>query len=41
MLDRYITEGVCEDIRIKEKIDTMHEHNKFKLELMPSYQPGH
>lgn len=37
VLDRYIRTGVCEDPAVKEKIDLLHEKNKFKLELMPSF----
>lgn len=39
-LNQYIRTGVIEDTNIKEKIDTMHQKNLFKLELMPSYQSG-
>lgn len=38
MLDRYIREGICEDERVKERIDTMHEKNLFKLQLMPCFE---
>ncbi len=38
VLDRYIRTGEIEDIDIKEKIDSMHEKNLFKLQLMPSFQ---
>lgn len=38
MLDKYIREGVCEDLQIKSKIDRMHELNLHKLQLMPSYR---
>ena len=38
-LDRYIRTEFCEDAKIKEKIDTMHQANKFKLEPMPSFEP--
>lgn len=38
VLDRYIREGVCEDENIKAKIDTMHERNLFKLQLMPVFE---
>lgn len=38
-LDKYIRTGVCENEQVKEKIDRMHELNKFKLELMPSFKP--
>lgn len=34
VLDRYIREGICDDESIKNKIDYLHEKNKFKLELM-------
>lgn len=34
ILDRYIREGICEDKETKDKIDYLHEKNKFKLELM-------
>ena len=40
MLDRYIREGVCEDEVAKARIDDLHKRNLFKLELMPSFQPG-
>lgn len=38
-LDKYIREGVCEDAALKERIDTLHERNLFKLQLMPSFRP--
>ncbi|MHC1722178.1 MAG: NAD(+) synthase [Aminipila sp.] len=38
VLDRYITKGICEEKDIKDKIDSMHAKNKFKLELMPSFE---
>jgi len=38
MLDTYIREGICEDAAIKEKIDTLHKRNLFKLELMPCFE---
>jgi len=38
-LDRYIRTGVCEDAAVKERIDTLHARNLFKLQLMPSFQP--
>ena len=37
-LDKYIRTGVCENQKIKQKIDIMQEKNKFKLELMPSFK---
>lgn len=41
-LNKYIRTGVCEDETIKERINTMHEKNLFKLLPMPSYEynPG-
>ena len=39
-LDRYIREGIIEDQEKKEKIDRMHRQNLFKLQLMPSFDPG-
>lgn len=39
-LDKYIREGICEDINIKKRIDNLHAMNKFKLEPMPSYKPS-
>ena len=38
VLDRYIRTGEIDDEDIKNKIDTMHEKNLFKLQLMPSFQ---
>ena len=38
VLDRYIRTGEIEDKEIKEKIDHLHELNKFKLELMPHFE---
>lgn len=38
VLDRYIRTGEIEDKKIKEKIDYLHELNKFKLELMPHFE---
>lgn len=40
MLDKYIREGVIDDLEIKAKIDSMHERNLFKLQLMPSFMPS-
>ncbi len=39
-LDRYIRTGKIDDPQKKERIDTLHRQNLFKLELMPSYDPG-
>lgn len=38
-LDVYIRTGVIEDPVKKERIDTLHKRNLFKLELMPSFRP--
>lgn len=38
MLDRYIREGICEDLKTKNRIDELHKRNKFKLELMPCFK---
>lgn len=38
VLDKYIREGVCDDPVIKEKIDTLHKRNLFKLQLMPCFE---
>lgn len=38
ILDRYIREGICEDLEIKKKIDMLHKKNLFKLQLMPCYE---
>ncbi|MBQ6818850.1 MAG: NAD(+) synthase [Clostridia bacterium] len=38
-LDRYIRDGVIEDVHIKELIDTKHKNNLFKLEMMPIFEP--
>jgi NAD+ synthase len=38
-LDRYIREGVCEDEKIREKIEKLHAINMHKLKLMPCFYP--
>lgn len=38
VLDKYIRTGVCDDTRAKERIDYLHEKNKFKLALMPVFE---
>lgn len=38
-LDRYIREGVIDDMSKKEIIDKKHKMNLFKLSLMPSFVP--
>lgn len=40
ILNRYIRTGKIDDMAVKEKIDSMHRKNLFKLQLMPSYQSG-
>ena len=37
VLDRYIRTGEIEDEAVKERIDTLHNRNLFKLQLMPSF----
>lgn len=39
-LDRYIRTGEIEDVAIKNKIDTLHKNNLFKLKTIPSYRQG-
>ena len=39
-LDKYIRTGICENPEIQALIDKKHLQNKFKLELMPSYEYG-
>ena len=38
-LDKYIRTGEIENPETKERIDRLHRINKFKLELMPSFNP--
>ena len=38
-LNKYIRTGVCEDADIKEKIDTKHKNNLFKLQPIPTFNP--
>lgn len=38
-LDRYIRDGIEPETAVKEKIDTLHRRNLFKLQLMPSFDP--
>lgn len=38
-LDRYIRTGEIDDAAHKERIDTLHKRNLFKLQLMPAFQP--
>ncbi len=39
VLDRYIRTGEIDSLEIKEKIDTLHKNNLFKLKPMPSFTP--
>jgi NAD+ synthase len=39
-LDRYIRTGEIEDQEKKARIDRLHKLNLFKLEMMPSFDPG-
>lgn len=39
VLDKYIRTSEIEDEEVKKRIDTMHEKNLFKLQLMPSFHP--
>jgi NAD+ synthase len=41
VLDRYIRDGVCEDLETKARIDRLHTINEFKLKPIPcfEYQP--
>jgi len=40
VLDRYIREGVCEDARTKDRIDSLHVSNLHKLVEMPYFEPS-
>ena len=37
-LDRYIRDGVCEDEKAKEKIDSLHRMNLHKVNPMPTFR---
>ena len=39
VLDEYLRTGRIDNQGTKAKIDSMHERNKFKLELMPCFEP--
>lgn len=39
-LDIYIRTGKIENEETKKRIDTLHERNLFKLQLMPSFKPS-
>ena len=38
-LDKYIREGVCEDVKTREKIEWLNQINLHKLKLMPCFRP--
>lgn len=38
VLDEYIRTGRCEDKKVKDKIDFLHEKNKFKMEPMARFE---
>ena len=38
VLDKYIRTGICEDIKIKERIDYLHKINLHKIEPMKAYR---
>jgi NAD+ synthase len=38
VLDKYIRTGICENEEVKNKIDSMHEKNLFKLQPISSFQ---
>ena len=40
VLDRYIRTGEIDDPATKERIDRLHRINRFKLELMPVFEPN-
>ena len=40
VLDKYIRTGICENEKIKKKIDIMHNKNLFKLLPMACYRPS-
>ena len=37
-LDKYIRDGIEPDNKTKERIDTLHKNNLFKLQLMPTFK---
>lgn len=39
VLDRYIREGICEDEKTRERIDSMHHSSRHKIELIPTFIP--
>ena len=41
VLNKYIRTGVCDDEETKKKIDSMHNKNQFKMQMMPSFHSNH
>ena len=39
-LDHYINEGVCDDLRVKAKIDDLHQKNIHKITPIPAFTTG-
>lgn len=39
VLNKYIRTGICEDEKIKARIDDLHQKNLFKLNPIPSFKP--
>lgn len=37
-LDKYIREGIIDDIEMQERIETLHNKNRFKLKPMPCFE---
>lgn len=37
VLDKYIREGVCDDLPTKVAIDRLHDYNKHKLQVIPKF----
>ena len=40
VLDRYIRTGEIDDSKVKERIDSLHKRNLFKLSMMPAFDYG-
>lgn len=40
VLDKYIREGKCDDLAIKNKIDLLYRTNRFKLETLTTFPSG-
>ena len=38
VLNKYIRTGVCEDEKVKNRIDALHRKNLFKLQPIPSFE---